>query len=217
MKCNIQLEAPSFLAIHVWPLDENHYQAAQEFIKLHRHAPWINDIPRYDDSQGVRLHFTAESQHINIKILDENSLIASEFKLYDLNHLPLTWAENEITHHVRYFWRKFGEDKPCLICRHYYDCEGCILWEHEIEVDEMPKKNDFEFKTVGVEVQDFYLTGFDPSFWNCLQESESLFFKKTPLEVTYSPAISELTGPDFIDCFLMDSKGEILKDFYSER
>ena len=44
------------------------------------------------------------------------------------------------------FVRKFGEDKPCLICRHYYDCEGCILWEHEIEVDEMPKKNDFEFK-----------------------------------------------------------------------
>lgn len=213
MKYTIQLEAPSYLTIVVYPLNKDHYQSAQEFIKLHGHAPWINDIP-YDDSSGKYFTFAEESEHINIKILDENSLILSEFKLYDLDHLPLTWAENEITHHVKYFWDRFGDNKPCLVCRLYHDIDGYILWEHEIEVEDMPKKKDFGFKTVGVEVRDHFYGLDEDSFWNCLEKDKSIFYKQNPIKVTYSPAVSELSEIEFLDCFLLDSKGEILKDFY---
>lgn len=214
MKYTIQLEAPSYLTIVVYPLNKDHYQSAQEFIKLHGHAPWINDIPKYDDSSGKSFTFAEESEHINIKILDENSLILSEFKLYDLDHLPLTWAENEITHHVKYFWDRFGDNKPCLVCRLYHDIDGYVLWEHEIEAEEMPKKKDFGFKTVGVEVRDFNLTGLEGNFWNCLEKSKSIFYKQSPIKVTYSPAVSELAEIEFLDCFLLDRNGEILKDLY---
>ena len=214
MKHTIQLEAPRYLTIAVFQLDKAHYKSAQEFIKLHGHAPWIQDIPKYNDSNHQRFHFVEESEHINIKIIDENSLTVSEFKLYDLDHLPLTWAENEITHDVNYFWKKYGDNKPCLICRLYHDIDGYVLWEHEIEVEDMPKKKDFGFKTVGVEVRDRNRMDYYDSFWNCLDEDKSIFYKQNPIKVTYMPAVAELSEIEFLDCFLLDSKGEILKDFY---
>lgn len=214
MKHTIQIEAPSYLTIAVFQLDKDHYQSAQEFIKLHGHAPWIQDIPKYNDINHQRFHFVEESEHINIKIIDENSLTVSEFKLYDLDHLPLTWAENEITHDVNYFWKKYGDNKPCLICRLYHDIDGYVLWEHEIEVEDMPKKKDFGFKTVGVDVRDHFYGLDTDSFWNCLERDKSIFYKQNPIKVTYSPAVSELSEIEFLDCFLLDSKGEILKDFY---
>ena len=212
MKHTIQIEAPSYLTIAVFQLDKAHYQSAQEFIKLHGHAPWIQDIPKYNDINHQRFHFVEESEHINIKIIDENSLTVSEFKLYDLDHLPLTWAENEVTHHVKYFWEKYGDNKPCLICRLYEDVycsEIAELWEYEIESEDMPKKKDFAFKTVGVEVRDFNNSGLEGTFWNCLEKDKSIFYKQNPLKLKYIDFQQE-----FLDCFLLDSKGEILKDFY---
>ena len=212
MKYSIQLEAPRYLTIVLYPLDEDHYQSALEFIKLHGHAPWIHDIVGFDDSLGKQFNFIKESGNINIKILDENSLTVSEFKLYDLDHLPLTWAENEVTHHVKYFWEKYGDNKPCLICRLYEDVycsEIAELWEYEIESEDMPKKKDFAFKTVGVEVRDFNNSGLEGTFWNCLEKDKSIFYKQNPLKLKYIDFQQE-----FLDCFLLDSKGEILKDFY---
>ena len=214
MKYSIQLEGPlTRFRIIVFPLGEDHYQMAQEFIKFHNHAPWYQDLPGYDDSSRKEFDFMEESEHINIKILDENSLIVSEFKLYDLNHLPLTWAENDVTHHIKYFWEKYGDNKPCLICRLYEDVHNSVsaeLWEYEIKAEDMPKKKDFTFKTVGVKVRDFNNSGLEGTFWNCLDANKSIFYKQNPIKVKY---IDEF-DVGFLDCYLLDSNGEILKDFY---
>jgi hypothetical protein len=73
MKYTIQLEAPlTTVKIIVFSLSEDHYQAAQEFIRLHDHAPTFYDIT-FDDSNRKEFNFIEESENINIKILDENS------------------------------------------------------------------------------------------------------------------------------------------------
>lgn len=213
MKYSIQLEGPlTRFRIIVFPLGEDHYQMAQEFIKLHNHAPWYQDLPGYNDSNRKEFDFIGESEHINIKILDQNSLIVSDFKLYDLYHLPLSWAENDITHDVRYFWEKYGDNKPCLICRLYeeeYSSVIAQLWEFEIEAEDIPKKKDFEFKTVGVEVRDFENL-VEENFRNCLDGDKSIFYKQNPIKVKYI----EDFEVEFLDCFLLDSNGEILKNYY---
>ena len=213
MKYTIQLEAPcSTVEIVIFPLGEDQYQSAQEFIRLHGHAPWIHDIAGFDDSNGERINFMEESENINIKIIDENSLTVSEFKLYDLDHLPLTWEENAVTHHVKYFWEKYGDNRPCLICRLYEDvyCSDIAeAWEFEIESEDIPKKKDFEFKTVGLEVRDFNNPGLE-TFWNCIEDDKSIFYKQTPLELKHILHFDT----EYLDCFLLDSNGEILKDFY---
>ena len=84
------------------------------------------------------------------------------------------------------------------------------------EAEDMPKKKDFEFKTVGVEVRDFFDSGLESSFWNCLEESKSIFYKQNPIKVTYSPAVSEHNHIEFLDCFLLDSNGKIIKDYYDK-
>ena len=110
MKYSIQLEGLegplNQFRIIVFQLDEVQYQAAQEFVKLHDRSPWIHDITGYDDGWGKEFNFIEESEYINIKILDENSLIVSEFKLHELNQIE-TLAENgrpfPPTHNVKYF------------------------------------------------------------------------------------------------------------------
>ena len=214
MKYTLQLEGPlNTVRIIVFPLSEDHYQSAQEFIKLHGHAPTFYDIT-FDDSNRKEFDFMEESEHINIKILDENSLIVSEFKLYDLDHLPLTWAENEVTHHIKYFWEKYGDNKPCLIHRMYEDVHNSVIvghWGFEFESEDLPKKKDFAFKTVGVEVRDFRQEGLEGTFWNCIEKDKSIFYKQKPLKKGY---YYESFEQEFLDCFLLDSKGDILKDFY---
>jgi len=85
-------------------------------------------------------------------------------------------------------------------------------WGFEFESEDLPKKKDFAFKTVGVEVRDFNYSGLEGTFWNCLEIDKSIFYKQKPLKEGYY--YEECFEEEFLDCFLLDSKGKILKDFY---
>ncbi|MDC1104522.1 hypothetical protein OAS45_02740 [Polaribacter sp.] len=205
MKYCIQVLAPSFMHVNIYPLEEDNYQKAIEFVKLHGHAPFIHDLTYFDtapaDYNVVRHH-----QDIKIKILDENDIVLSEFKLFETTGFNLDGR----TYNNKYFWEKHSKNKPCLIDRRYnndMDLESEVIWEHEIEAENVPKKKDFEYTISTFEDRD--------EDGNWLEESKSILYKNNPLMVTYYPMVAA-DGHNYgnLDCFLLDSTGKILKDYY---
>ena len=143
MKYCIQVLAPSFMHVNIYPLEEDNYQKAIEFVKLHGHAPFIHDLT-YFDTAPADYYVVRHHQDIKIKILDENDIVLSEFKLFETTGFNLDGR----TYNNKYFWEKHSKNKPCLIDRRYnndMDLESEVMWEHEIEAENVPKKKDFEY------------------------------------------------------------------------
>ena len=208
MKYCIQVLAPSFMHVNIYPLEEDNYQKAIEFVKLHGHAPFIHDLTNFDNAP-VDYDVIRNSEDTKIKILDENDVVLSEFKLYDTGCRPII-SSDDINYNNKYFWEKYSKNKPCLIDRRYnndMDLESEVMWEHEIEAENVPKKKDFEYTISIFEDRD--------EDGNWLEESKSILYKNNPLMVTYRPTIAE-DGNNYgnLDCFLLDSTGKILKDYY---
>ena len=205
MKYCIQVLAPSFMHVNIYPLEEDNYQKAIEFVKLHGHAPFIHDLTNFDNAP-VDYEVIRNSEDTKIKILDENDIVLSEFKLFETTGFNLDGR----TYNNKYFWEKHSKNKPCLIDRRYnndMDLESEVMWEHEIEAENVPKKKDFEYTISIFEDRD--------EDGNWLEESKSILYKNNPLMVTYYPMIAE-DGHNYgnLDCFLLDSTGKILKDYY---
>ena len=209
MKYCIQVLAPSFMHVNIYPLEEDHYEKAIEFVKLHGHAPFIHDLSSADNAPAD-YYVIRESEDILIKILDENDVVLSEFKLYDITDATPLVSVDDIHYNNKYFWEKHSKNKPCLIDRRYnddMDLEFEVMWEHEIEAENVPKKKDFEYtKSIFADRnKEVYF----------LEESKSILYKKNPIICSYYPMIAE-DGPNYgnLDCFLLDSNGKILKDYY---
>jgi len=195
--------------VNIYPLEEDHYEKAIEFVKLHGHAPFIHDLSSADNAPAD-YYVIRESEDILIKILDENDVVLSEFKLYDITDATPLVSVDDIHYNNKYFWEKHSKNKPCLIDRRYnndMDLESEVMWEHEIEAENVPKKKDFEYTISIFEDRD--------EDGNWLEESKSILYKNNPLMVTYYPMIAE-DGHNYgnLDCFLLDSTGKILKDYY---
>jgi len=205
MKYCIQVLAPSFMHVNIYPLEEDNYQKAIEFVKLHGHAPFIHDLTNFDNAP-VDYEVIRNSEDTKIKILDENDIVLSEFKLFETTGFNLDGR----TYNNKYFWEKYSKNKPCLIDRRYIDdmdLESEVIWEHEIEAENVPKKKDFEHT----------LSKFEDrkGLGLYLETSKSILYKKNPIICSYMPTIAE-DGHNYgnLDCFLLDSTGKILKDYY---
>ena len=208
MKYCIQVLAPSYMHVNIYPLEEDNYQKAIEFVKLHGHAPFIHDLTNFDNAP-VDYDVIRNSEDTKIKILDENDVVLSEFKLYDTGCRPII-SSDDINYNNKYFWEKYSKNKPCLIDRRYnddMDLESEVIWEHEIEAENVPKKKDFEHT----------LSKFEDrkGLGLYLEISKSILYKKNPIICSYMPTIAE-DGHNYgnLDCFLLDSTGKILKDYY---
>ena len=216
MKYCIQVLAPSYMHVNIYPLDEDNYKKAIEFVKLYGHAPFIHDLTNSDTAPAdyyVLRDFMGK--YIKIKILDENDVVLSEFKLYetphnDLQHGLCKRIMDDIEYNNKYFWETYSKNKPCLIDRRYcddLDSESDVMWEYEIEAENVPKKKDFEYTVSKFADRDGL------GLW--LEEDKDILYKKKPIIWLHGRTIPE-DGYNIgnLDCFLLDSKGKILKDYY---
>ena len=106
MKYCIQVLAPSFMHVNIYPLEEDNYQKAIEFVKLHGHAPFIHDLTNFDDAP-VDYDVIRNSEDTKIKILDENDIVLSEFKLFETTGFNLDGR----TYNNKYFWEKYSKNQ----------------------------------------------------------------------------------------------------------
>lgn len=216
MKYTIQVSAYCYVQIQVFPLDVSDYEEAVEFVEKHGRPPYVQDFRRYVSSSFDGT-FIDEDANVRLKVKNENDELISEFEIHDINHVPMTWAENEITHTKDFFFREYGEGKPCLIHRLYEgEMKDVELWEFELNSTNPPEVEDFTFKTVGLEVYN----GIMPSgfifggFINALDEDNGLFYKGEPLELKYWPAHADGDAGSWPEAefVLVDLNGKIIKE-----
>ena len=205
MRYRIQVLAPSFMHVIIFPLEEDLYQKEVELSRNQLGSRPISEDLTSKNIAHAEYYVIPEFGGTLIKILDENDDVVSDFKLHEITDATPTGSEDEIYYDNKYFWEKHSKNKPCYIERRYnddMDLEFDVMWEHEIEADNVPKKKDFEY-TKSIFASYHKINKY------FLEESKSILYKKNPIVCSYYPMIAE-DGPNIgnNETFFLDYNGK---------